>query len=218
MSGCVRGCAWTDQDGAEWPSEAAHGRLCSWCFARLDDHLRWAAPAVGVLRAQVVPDLAAVVLGDRVSGTRDRRLPLRAEFVELADEVFTVVSGWAVEADRLTGIGAPAEVRDAVRADRRPGRLGVVDAGDAAARLRVFSEWMRGHLEAIAYLDCVGVMHDEVVPVVRKAIRMSNVRPRPSVRSEVCPVCGMRRVQVVWVGTQLQGRVECAQCGWAEGR
>ncbi|WP_181059269.1 hypothetical protein [Pseudoclavibacter sp. AY1H1] len=46
---------WIDDAGEEKPSEASHGRLCSWCFLRLRDHFVWAPGVAGALVAGVVP-------------------------------------------------------------------------------------------------------------------------------------------------------------------
>lgn len=220
VDGCARGCVWTDDAGTAWPSEATHGRLCSWCYARLDDHLRMAGAAVELLRDGVVPGIPARTYADRVTGSRVMPLPFDAGAAALAAEVVAVVSGWAGEAHRLTGIGAPLVVRDRAAAGVPLGSLRGVDGAAARALVEAHAGWMRRHLQSIAYLDAVPVIHDEVVPVVRRAVRRCGVRV-PAMHRGRCPVCLTRSVEVVWVaGTRdvPTGLVRCGRCGWSSER
>lgn len=222
MAECVRGCAWTDDLGHQWGSDATHGVLCDWCFQRLDDHLRMAPFVVELLRELVVPTLQAAKLGDKVSGTRESDVPFRAGDAALADEITERVTGWAMEFHRLTGINAPDAIRARVAADVSAAGTGVVGGREARELVDVYSSWLRRHLESLAYQELVVLAHDEVVPVVRKAVRRLGVRPvRPKRSTGRCPVCATLTVEVLWVGGSARvptGRVECSFCGWASER
>ena len=179
-----------------------------------------AIPLVGLLRELVVPRVGAASLNERVFSSLEARIPFRADASELADELAIIITGWACEAHRLTGISAPLVIRDAVAADRGIGRLGVVEPVEARAMIGLAARWVRQHLPSIAYLGVVREMHDEIVPVVRRGIGKVGVLPtRPRVVPVECPVCFEPQVRVVWArGSTPNGRVECGHCHWVSER
>ena len=218
MTDCIRGCAWVDERGREWPSEAMVGNLCAWCYQRLGDHLAMAAPVAVLMRELATPGVSVRGVSDRVQVSFESRVPFRVDAAECAELVMSVVWGWAAECHRLTGIGAPDVIRDLVDADREPGRLGAAGGRDAGGVVAIAAGWLLRHVESIAYLDVVGVLHDEVVGAVRRGVRVAGLVPlreRPVKRG--CPVCGEREVVVRYVTAERvpTGRVECRFCGWS---
>jgi hypothetical protein len=203
---CIRGCVWIDDDGEEQPSEASYGRLCSWCFLRLRDHLVWAPGVVGVLVAGIVPGLGAVKFDAiRVSGSRQDRDVFSEKHAELASNIEAAIVSTCGDAVRMLGIKGPdAALGKATRAGK--------DAVETRDELRELTSWMLTHLESIAYTTLAGEAHDDIVEPVRegrKFVGLNEARPKRA--RGACIVCGTHTVEVTWTDFG-NAEVRCRTC------
>lgn len=217
VKACAVGCT-VDWDGEIYPRLADVGNLCGACAARIRSRLDEAPRILAVLRTEVAGIRAVDTTAQRVSGTREAPLPFDAGVLELADELFSGISNWAVSHAATMGVagGLPAWLGRLAKAEADASGLPAVSSPqEAAQRLREVVEWLQEWGDAIAHTiraESLADYHEHVIDLVRRARGRAGLSvPRGKPRRRPCGTCGELQVvaSVPDVGPEI---VRCLSC------
>lgn len=198
------------------PRPAEVGRLCSWCWGRLQSVVRTMPALVDHLREMGEPGVSSAM--GRSSGVRGTRRPgegmLYPEALVVADELHAVLATWCTEvaqerpgADGARLVGLTRWTADGA------GALGPRE-GDSTRRLVA---WLDPHLEWCAQQVWAGDLLADVAALAASAAARFPVEERERrVETVRCPTCGARSLVVVppsVVGADVVVRCTLPVCG-----
>jgi hypothetical protein len=163
---------------------------------RLDE-----APRIlAVLRASIAGIRAVDTSSQRVSGTREQRLPFDEGMLEAADDLYAGISNWAISHAQKMGVAGslPAGLSRLAEVDTDAARSIPTNLGpqEAAQRLREIVEWLHRWGDTIAHTipgPSLADYHEDVVDMVRKArgrAGLTERKPRLRKAGYPCEVCG----------------------------
>lgn len=217
---CSRGCSVAVGIGEEVstvPAVAEPGSvLCMKCMARLRWRLDDVADVAARARLALVPGQAASTDGERVSGSREQKLPFNIAAFETCDELVNLLGDWCVRWSALLGVEAPRQLVGAVRGSRTlQGVKAGTDADAVAVALQEWGWWVRRNWEAVVARAEAAEFHDAIVDGVARALRRF---PRDEERvvmqrPRYCPICELKQVRVTWP-SRLDPVVACSACEW----
>jgi hypothetical protein len=199
--------------------EARFGCLCGPCYGRVRWMLRQTPQLVAHIRAQVTPTVQAAAYGAKVGGTPERRLPMREQAVEDADDLFSQLANWMLTfADVLhvTGPYATLPYRGEEDGATRLPPFALDQAG-AHRAVENLVEWYEKRelaiVTATAPLDVRAWIDDLTEYTGRLHGRYPDAPRKPrSAKPRVCPVCEERAVVATFLAAGAE--VACTHCGW----
>jgi len=234
---CVTGCTTrgqhtSDCGGGECrscrPRPASFGRLCSWCWQRLNADVVDSPGLVEHLRAEAEPDAAAAPPSDTRGHSDPAEGSVLSAAIDAADELHACLASWAQEiVDKhpanLTG---PSEAggwrsQTSTRVDHETGEVylsesRVIGFHDPAATAALVN-WLLPHLAWASEQDWAGEMRNELGEMVgtTKARWPMEERSRP-VLNATCSDC--HRASLVlyppaYFKAQLQVACSHHECG-----
>ena len=198
------------------PRPAEAGRLCGWCWGRLQSAVR-TLPSLVEHLCEIAEPAVSSPLG-RMGSCSSRRPGAGglypAALVE-ADELHAVLASWCEEvAAERPGASAPRRATRwtaSAAGDREP--LGPAGPGST----RVLARWLDPHLEWAAGRPWAGDMLADLVGGERLALRRFPVEePVRRVEGVRCPSCGclsLVRVPPSAAGAQVLVRCTLPACG-----
>lgn len=198
IEACASGCTVTEGDEVYYRA-ADVGHFCHSCVARIRARLDEAPRILAVLRASVAGIRAVDTTSQRVDGTRDAPIPLDADMLETADDLFAGVCNWAMSHAQTMGVtgGLPTWLARLADAGMDASHLPTVSSPqEAAQRLREVAEWLVKWGDTIAHTipaPSLADYHEWIVDTVRKArgrAGLSERAPRIRKRGYMCGVCG----------------------------
>lgn len=197
------------------PAPAVHGLLCGPCYRRICYHLALAPHLMSFAFPHRLPTVRAAALGDRVGGTRNARLPIDENAIELTDLFFSTLANYVTAHARATRIPVPAALFRAYAADRDvDGFRGGTSVAEAYILVNELTMWEAAHLPTIASLPSVGNWHNDLADAVRQLRGRFPIEEPPARPLYVrpCPVCDLKRLEIVWVDETET--IRCADCHW----
>ncbi|MGV8912225.1 MAG: hypothetical protein ACOH14_06355 [Rhodoglobus sp.] len=182
---------------------------------RARKHLEQAPTLIGHILTLVMP--AGGSGGDKVSGTRDPQMPLNAQALEDANDLYAQLVNFAVSHARALGVNPPGSTLGWSRRDQDcDGLPSWATAGDAAALTNDVTQWLIAGGDRIAKLKAAGNYFDDVRNLITPLYgRYPQAERVPAFASRECLVCGRRTVIVNFADDSDSVSVACAFCGWA---
>jgi hypothetical protein len=199
------------------PVLARYGHLCGPCYGRARNNLHQAPQLLAHIRGQVVPAMESA-RGPRVSGTKDAPIPLRADPLHDADDLYAQIVNWVVSFARETGTRPPAAAVAFLRQQADAVRLPswARDGASAYTLAEDLVRWYEQHeltivtalhpLTVRSWCDDIGA----IIGAYRSRYPQAEKRPRQAAARE-CPVCGEHTVRAEFYAAGVQ--VECSHCG-----
>lgn len=199
------------------PVPARYGHLCGPCYGRARHMLHQAPQLLAHIRSQVVPSMESA-RSPRVSGTKDAPIPLRADPVNDADDLYAQVVNWVVSFARQTGTRPPAAATAFLKVQADAERLPswARDGASAYTLMEDLVRWYEQHeltivtalppLTVRAWCDDIGT----IIGAYRSRYPQAD-RPQRRAAPRECPVCGEQAVRAEYYAAGVQ--VECGHCG-----
>lgn len=216
---CAVHAAYTLPDDLDQAPRARFGCLCGPCYGRIRWMLRQTPQLVAHIRAQVTPGVQAAAYGAKVSGTAERRLPMREQAVEDADDLFSQLANYMLgfaEVLHVTGPYATLPYRGEEDGATRLPPFALDQAG-AHRAVENLVEWYEKRELAIVTAsdpDDVRAWHDDLAEYTGRLFGRYPQAPRKprAARPRLCPVCGELEVRAVFLAAGAE--VSCSHCGW----
>ena len=197
------------------PAEARYGHLCGKCFGRTRFLLGQTPDLIAHILPQVIPS-TAIATGERVSGGGFKApLPLQAQPLEDANDLYAQLMNWMISHARSNGLRPPVLALGYARLDDDARGLPSWST-PATARDYVQSlvDWYGKHELVIAGGPPASVQAwvDDLGEMLRTLNGRYPQAPRrkDSAAHRPCPTCDMREVRVRWYGDEAQ--VVCDNC------
>lgn len=200
------------------PAEARYGNLCGKCFGRTRFLLGQTPDLIAHILPQVIPSMA-IASGERVSGGGFKApLPLQAQALEDANDLYAQLMNWMISHARSNGLRPPVLALGYARLDDDARGLPSWST-PATARdyVQSLADWYGKHELVIAggppasvqaWVDDLGEMLRTLNGRYPQAPRRTQpAAPRP------CEICEQREVRATWHGETVE--VRCSACGWS---
>lgn len=196
------------------PRSAEVGRLCPWCWGRLQSLVRTLPSLVEHLFDMAEPSVSCPLgRGEGGRSLRPGERGLYPEAMAVVDDLHAMLATWCAEvAEECPGVGEVPRVS-------RVTRTALVDVVGPVGRgsTRSLVEWLEPHLEWVAAQEWVGDLLEDLGPACARAwARWPVVEPERRVTAVRCPRCGQRSLVVVPPSVAgAQEMVRCTQraCG-----
>jgi hypothetical protein len=200
------------------PVPARYGHLCGPCYGRIRHQLRQTPQLISHIRSLVAPSIESA-RGPRVSGTPDRRLPIREQAVEDADDLFSMLVNTmiklAADIDSLPPYAAlPYRGEEAGAAGLPPFALEQRAAHAAVENLVQWHEKRELRIVTLLRPDLLRAWHDDLADYVSTLYGRYPEAPRKlrQAKPRLCPVCEELEVRAVFLAAGAE--VRCTHCGW----
>lgn len=178
---------------------------------RTRKHLEQAPDLVAHMLTLVVPGGGGG--GDKVSGTRDVGLPLNAQALEDANNLYAQLVNWAISHARALGVKPPSIALAWARKDADcDGFPSWATIGDAAQLTYDITDWLVMGADKITGTTSANLYFDDIQTMVSPLYgryRWSQTRRVTS--AETCPVCDKQTVIVDFDSDPVS--VACTYCG-----
>lgn len=175
---------------------------------------------------QAAPDMVAHILtlvkpgiggqgGDKVSGTRETPLPLNAQALEDANNLYAQLVNWAISHARALGVLPPSVALGWHRRDEDcDGFPSWAKISDAAALTNDIADWLVMGADKIEDLPAAGDYHEDIQTIFGPMLgRYQRAPRRRTTSAETCDVCGRVTVVVNFTDDGTDATVACTYCG-----
>lgn len=215
---CVVHEAYAADDTPTEIPPARFGPLCGHCYGRTRWMLRQTPQLIAHIRSHVAPGVQAAAYGAKVSGSKERRLPIREQAVEDADDLFSQLGNWMLTFAKALGVTGPYSTLP------YDGEQGVtrlppfaLEQGPAFRAVENLVEWYeRRELRIIEGTprDDVRVWYQDLAEYTSTLYARYPEAPRRprDAKPRVCPVCESTAVRAVFLAAGVE--VRCSHCEW----